>query len=125
VTKVLIVEDNDGFRATFSGLLRSAFPFLDIIEARDGDEALIAVHVERPRVIFMDVRLPGANGLDLTRQIKKIHADSVIAVMSNFDMPEYRDAALRNGAVRFMVKDSSPLEMLDIVGSILDEHRLR
>ena len=124
MTKVLIVEDNDAFRTMFAGLLRSSFPFLDVAEARDGDEALMAVGRECPDVIFMDVRLPGANGLDLTRKIKRAYRDTVVAVMSNFDMPEYRDAALRNGAVRFIVKDSSALEMLDLVQSILEEHRL-
>ncbi len=104
--KVLIVEDNLVFRETFKKRLNDNFPSMVVKEASNGDEALQKVTEAQPDLIFMDIRLPGANGLQLTRKIKKDLPNIHIAILTDYDLPEYRQAAKEYGADRFFVKSS-------------------
>jgi len=66
------VEDNAPFRQTFRESLQTSFPAIAIDEVADGVEALQKVDPFLPDLIFMDIHLPGENGLELTRKIKLI-----------------------------------------------------
>ena len=57
-------------------------------------------------LFFVDIRLPGMNGLRLTRKIKKDSPGITIAVLTSYDLPEYREAAVESGTDRFFVKSS-------------------
>ncbi len=104
--KILIVEDNQSFRLFFKENLESRFPSVKIFEAAEGKAALEIVETEFPHLIFMDIQLPGENGLELTKKIKERHPEMIVVVITTYDFPEYREAALRYGANRFMPKDS-------------------
>jgi len=120
--KVLIVEDNAAYRQTLRQLLIERFPALEVGEAADADAALREALTLRFRLIFMDIRLRQGNGIELTRTIKGFSPATVICVISSYDMLEYREAALRNGADHFMVKgESTSTEILDLVESLLRE----
>ncbi len=117
--KMLIVDDNALFRESLRDILHVGFPSLKINEANDGEEALAKVEACRPDLIFMDVSLPGENGLEVTKKVKARYPHIVIVVVTNYDLPEYRDAALRNGANHFLSKDSPSKELLTLVNTIL------
>ena len=104
--RVLIVEDNLIFREAFKTRLNDHFPSMVVKEASNGEEALQEVGEARPDLIFMDVRLPGANGLQLTQKIKKDLPTIRVAILTDYDLPEYRQAAVEYGADRFFVKSS-------------------
>jgi len=104
--RVLIVEDNLIFREAFKTRLNDHFPSMVVKEASNGEEALQEVGEARPDLIFMDVRLPGANGLQLTQKIKKDLPGIHVAILTDYDLPEYRQAAVEYGADRFFVKSS-------------------
>jgi len=104
--RILIVEDNQIFREAFKSRLNEDFPSMVIKEASNGDEALQRVDEAHPDLIFMDIRLPGANGLQLTQKIKKDLPDIRVAILTDYDLPEYRQAAVEYGADRFFVKSS-------------------
>ena len=117
--KVLIVEDNDRFRQAFKDNLQIVSPDLHIQEAVEGKECLEKVETFRPQLVFMDIRLPGENGLSLTRKIKANHPEMLVVVLTSYDNPEYRDAALQSGASRFVSKDSLNFEeMAALIKSI-------
>lgn len=117
---VLIVEDNPAYRAALHGLLAERFPSFRIAEAADGEDALRQALARYFDLIFMDIRLPMGNGIDLTKIIKSVFADSLICVISSYAMPEYREAAFRNGADHFMVKgESTGVEIVGLVESWL------
>jgi signal transduction histidine kinase len=59
-----------------------------------------------PHLIFVDIRLPGVNGLHLTKRIKTDFPGVSIAILTDYDLPEYRQAAIQYGADRFFVKNS-------------------
>ena len=104
--KVLLVEDNHVFREAFKQNLCESFPSILIEEAGDSDEALQKINGSSPQLIFMDMRLPGMNGLQLTQKIKRQFPDIKIVILTGYDLPEYRQAALKCGAEQFFVKDS-------------------
>lgn len=118
--KALIVDDNPLFRQSLAQWLRARFPRLQILEAADGYAVLDAVENLRPDLIFMDIKLPGPNGLALTREIKKNHDSLPIVIVTGFHLPEYREAASLSGADYFFSKDELSAETLtSLVASIL------
>ncbi|RPJ11392.1 MAG: response regulator [Deltaproteobacteria bacterium] len=59
-----------------------------------------------PDLIFLDIRLPDANGLELTRLIKGLNTDVEVVILTSYDQLEYRDAAFQNRADHYASKDS-------------------
>ncbi len=118
--RVLIVEDNAFFLQFFRETLRSRFPSMEISEATDGEEAIRKVKAFQPEVVFMDVRLPGENGLELTKKLKAQYPDMIVVIVTNYDLPEYRKAAYESKADHFVSKDS----FLQIINSILQNRDL-
>ena len=104
--RVLIVEDNRKFREIFRDQLHKYFPSIVIEEAENGEEAWQKMDGTPPHLIFMDIRLPGLNGLQLTRKIKTDFPNIHIAILTSYDHPEYRQAAFQYGADHFFVKGS-------------------
>jgi len=104
--RILIVEDNRIFREAFKKRLDAHFPSIVVEEVANGDEALQKINPASPSLIFMDIRLPGANGLHLTKEIKNNFPGIGIAILTDYDLPEYREAARQFGADRFFVKSS-------------------
>lgn len=116
----LIVEDNAAHRQALHYLLQGRFPSIEIDEASDGRDAMRRALSHHFDLVFMDIRLPQGNGLELTKAIKRISADTFVCIFTSYDILEYRDAAFHNGADHFMVKgDSSEAEIVDLVESLL------
>ncbi len=88
------------------------FPFIIIEEAATGKEALEKVETFLPDLIFMDIHLPGKNGLQLTSEIKRNHPDITIIVITSDDSQKVRQAAFEAGASCFSAKDSLDLEVI-------------
>jgi DNA-binding NarL/FixJ family response regulator len=102
----MIVDDFIPFRETFKDRLQSQFPSMEVIEAGSGEEAFKKLASYPIDFIFMDIRLPGESGLELTREIKAKYKDVTIGILTNYDLAEYREAAARCGANCFIGKDS-------------------
>lgn len=116
----LIVDDNQGFRQSLRQVLVRHFPWMRIAEVEDGEEALHQAAYQRPNLVFMDIRLSGGNGLDVTRSIKSSQANTVVCIISSHDLPEYREAALNSGADHYFVKgEASGAEIASYVDGIL------
>ncbi len=113
--RVLIVEDNAFFRQFLKEAMNLRFPSIDVFEAGNGEEAMEKIKSLSPEAIFMDVRLPGENGLDLTRKIKAQYPNIIVVILTNYDLPEYREASYQSGANHFVSKDS----FMDMINSIL------
>jgi DNA-binding NarL/FixJ family response regulator len=104
--RVLIVEDNKIFREALKRRLDDNFQPIVVEEAASSEEALEEIRRGSPHLIFMDVRLPGMNGLQLTQKVKRDSPDIRIAILTDYDLPEYREAARQFGADSFFVKSS-------------------
>ena len=111
--RVLIVEDNRVYREEFKESLCRHFPFMAVEEAENAEEALQKIDGNPPPLIFIDMRLPGINGFQLTQKIKKDFPSVRIAIVTGYDTPEYRQAALQCGAEGFLVKESLKWDEID------------
>jgi two-component system response regulator YesN len=116
---VLLVEDNLHFRAFLRRELSARFPSVAIEEAGDGKEAMEKADDFQPRLVLMDIGLPGENGLEVTRKIKEKYPDVAVIVLTSHDSPEYREAARRYGADHFFTKDDDLHDIFKVAESIL------
>jgi len=112
----LIVEDNPSFRGSLKEMLVTRFPQITVYEVGSGEEALETMARLRPDLMFVDIRLPGQNGLELTRQVRKDDTRVIIVVLTNYDLPEFREAAFRYGVNYFFSKSGSSME--EIVAAV-------
>ena len=118
--KILIVDPNDPFRQTLKKVLVNRFPFLDIQEASDGNEGIFQVNTFDPNLIFLEIHLPAESGLDLARKIKADHPDTVIVILTSYDLPEYEAAAKESGIEHLVPKDDwTGEDMVALVHTIL------
>jgi DNA-binding NarL/FixJ family response regulator len=83
-----------------------------VLEAAEGEEALTKIDTLLPNLIFMDINLPGENGLKLTRKIKATHPETPIIILTGYDFPAVRQVAYESGTSGFLVKGSFTLEEL-------------
>ncbi len=104
--RVLLVEDNRVYREALKESLCGHFPSMVIDEAVSSEEALRKMSATLPHLVFIDMRLPGMNGLELTQKIKRDFPKIRIAIVTGYDLPEYRQAFLQCGADGFFVKES-------------------
>jgi DNA-binding NarL/FixJ family response regulator len=111
---VVIADDQALVRGGFRVLVDSAPDMVVLGEAADGTEAVTLAREQRPDVMLMDIRMPVADGIEATRRIKADEATVAVKVLilTTFDLDEYVFAALRAGASGFMLKDTSPEELL-------------
>jgi CheY-like chemotaxis protein len=117
--KVLIVEDSTLFRHLLDETLRDRFPSIGIYQARDGEEALQKVETFLPDLIFMDIRLPGENGLDLSKRIKSLYPNIIIIILTAYDLPEYRESSRQYADYFFSKGALTSKNILTLVQSIL------
>jgi DNA-binding NarL/FixJ family response regulator len=116
--RTLIVEDNTIFRQMLKEILYARFPTIEIAEEPDGSELFSKLDAFHPNIVFMDIRLPGENGLELTKKIKMNYPDIIVVILTSYDLPEYRQAALQSKADHFVTKDSPTQNFLALVESL-------
>src|SRR5699024_11529270 len=87
-----------------------------VAEADDGAPALRAAQQHRPDVVLTDVRMPGANGIDITPRLRGTGAS--VLVISGFDLDEYVLGALAAGADGYLVKSEDPARILAAVRDV-------
>ncbi len=118
--KVMIVEDNELNMKLFHDLLESRG--YDIIETRDGMEALKMARTERPDLILMDIQLPEVSGLEVTKWIKEdddLRAIPIIAVTA-FAMKGDEEKIREGGCEAYIAKPISVTNFLETVARFLD-----
>jgi DNA-binding NarL/FixJ family response regulator len=112
---VLLVDDSVLMLQQVKGLITTV-PGIEVIgEAMDGLEAITKARELRPHLVLMDVRLPGQNGLEATRQLKAEMPELQVIVLTLYDLPIYRDTALANGASDYVIKKAMRRELLPAI----------
>jgi DNA-binding NarL/FixJ family response regulator len=117
VITVLVADDQDLVRLGLRTLLDSEDDLAFAGEAADGLAVVEQARRLRPDVVLMDIRMPGVDGLEATRRIT---ADPALAgvriiVLTTFALDEYVFDALRHGASGFLVKDTSPADLVSAI----------
>jgi DNA-binding NarL/FixJ family response regulator len=97
-------------------MILAAQPDLVVVgEAADGAAAIQEVDRTRPDVVLMDIRMPGLDGIEATRQLRQAGDDTRILILTTFGHEEYVVEALRAGAAGFILKDATPEELVQAV----------
>jgi DNA-binding NarL/FixJ family response regulator len=114
---VVIADDQALVPGGFRVLVDTAADMAVLGEAGDGTQAVALARQHHPDVVLMDVRMPGQDGIEATRQIKEGDdtAEVKVLILTTFDLDEYVYAALRAGASGFMLKDTSPEQLLEAI----------
>ena len=116
--RVLIADDQTVVRAGLRMILE-AQPDLEIIaEASDGAEAVDAVSRLRPDVALMDIRMPGVDGIEATRQIASSKLPTRVLVLTTYGLDENVYDALKAGASGFLLKTDPPERLIDAVRAV-------
>ncbi len=115
--RVLLADDQALVRGGFKALLDARDDIEVVGEATDGSEAVALTTTLLPDVVLMDIRMPGLDGLEATRQITADPrlADVRIVILTTFELDEYLFDALRHGASGFLVKDTEPADLVTAV----------
>lgn len=111
---VVIADDEALVRGGFRAILERQPDIVVVGEAADGLEALRVCGELRPRVVLMDIRMPGLDGIEATRRLTST-SDAKVVVLTTFDLGEHVYAALRAGASGFLTKDTPPERLAESV----------
>jgi len=115
--RVLLADDQALVRAGFAALLDAQDDIQVVGEASNGEEAVRLAQELGPDVVLMDIRMPGLDGLQATRQIAGDErlASLRVVILTTFELDEYVFEAMRAGASGFLVKHTEPVELVRAV----------
>jgi DNA-binding NarL/FixJ family response regulator len=117
VIRVLIADDQEMVRMGFRMILDSHDDIEVVADVADGVSAVSKARELRPDVCLLDIRMPGLDGLEVTRQLAgpDVTDPLKVVVVTTFDLDEYVHTALRNGASGFLLKDAGPALLIEAV----------
>ncbi|MFC4013857.1 response regulator [Nonomuraea purpurea] len=112
-TRILVADDQEGIRSAFRLILDAQPDMTVVAEAADGRAAIDTAMAVRPDVVLADIRMPGADGIEVARVLAGtgIH----VVIVTTFGLDEYVHAALRHGASGFVLKRSGPTLLVEAV----------
>ena len=116
--RVLIADDQTLVRAGFRMVVDARDDLSVVGEAGDGAEAVALAAELHPDVVLMDVRMPVMDGIEATRRITALDANTHILILTTFDLDQYVYEALRAGAGGFLLKDAPPNELAAAIRAV-------
>jgi DNA-binding NarL/FixJ family response regulator len=116
--RVLVVDDDDLMRAGLRAVLQSDDGIEIVGEADDGRKAVGKVAALSPHVVLMDVRMPDLDGITATREVLDAAPKTAVVILTTFEDDEYIFGALRAGASGFLLKRTSPEELVGAIHAV-------
>jgi DNA-binding NarL/FixJ family response regulator len=116
---ILLADDHPIVRRGLRALLEAEPEFCIIGEVDDGLAAVAQAETLRPDVLLLDLMMPGLNGLDVTRQVGQRSPETRVIILSMYANEAYVLEALRNGAAAYVLKKSSPDELVQAVHEVV------
>jgi DNA-binding NarL/FixJ family response regulator len=115
---VSIVEDNDKLRGTLARVIARADGFSCVSQHGSAEDALKELPSVKPSVVLMDINLPGINGVECVRQLKKILPQSNVMMLTVYEDTENIFNALAAGASGYMLKRTPGAELLEAIREV-------
>jgi DNA-binding NarL/FixJ family response regulator len=112
---IVVADDHEVVRRGFAAMLGTQPDFNVLGTAGDGAEALRACRELHPDVVLMDIRMPGTDGIEATRQLTQDGQPPRVLILTTFDLDEYVFDALRAGASGFLLKEATAGQLYDAV----------
>ncbi len=122
---VLLVDDARSERMLLRHALTDLHRRLRIVEAATHAEALERFLEDRPDIVFLDIRMPRSNGLDILEDLLLERPETFVVMISHFGTREHVVRALRHGARDFVVKPFSLQKLAEILERVEDERQVR
>ncbi|NML51371.1 response regulator transcription factor [Streptomyces sp. R302] len=113
----MVVDDEALVRSGFRMIL-NASDGIEVVATAEGAQAADVVRRELPDVVLLDIRMPDVDGLTVLRQIRELPAPPHVAMLTTFDTDEYILTALRSGASGFLLKDTEPEQLAQLVRTL-------
>lgn len=117
IIRVAVIDDEALIRSGFSHIL-SAADDIEVVATADGVKAMEVLAEARPDVVLLDIRMPGRNGLEVLRDIRRAGWDMTVAILTTFDSDDHIASALDAGAAGFLVKDTDPRQLPQLVRTL-------
>ena len=117
-TRILLADDQELLRMGFRMVLEAQAGMEVVGEAGDGAEAVALTRQLEPDVVLMDVRMPGMDGVQATRELVDGGSSAHVIILTTFDLDEYAHAALRAGASGFLLKDAPTADLLSAIRAV-------
>jgi DNA-binding NarL/FixJ family response regulator len=118
--RIFLIEDHTILRAGLQALLSKESDFEIVGETDNGRDAMHAIAAMKPNIVVTDISMPGINGIELIREIKRRHPDMRVLVLTIHKTDEYIHESLRAGANGYVLKDAHPDELRVAIRSILN-----
>lgn len=115
---VSIVEDNEQLRATLCRLINRDEEFNCVSQFADAESALASLPNEKPKVVLMDINLPGMNGVECVRKLKQIAPEILVVMLTAYEDTENIFNALAAGASGYLLKRAPKAELLDAIREV-------
>jgi DNA-binding NarL/FixJ family response regulator len=112
---IVVADDHEVVRTGFAAMLGTQPDFNVLGTAGDGAEAVLACRELHPDVVLMDIRMPGTDGIEATRQLTLDDQAPRVLILTTFDLDEYVFDALRAGASGFLLKEATAGQLYDAV----------
>lgn len=116
--RILTVDDNSQFLKVLTGFLAKYSGLQVVGAAQSGYEALARIEQLRPDLVLIDLAMPGLNGLETTRRIKKQAATPRVLILTMHDDLEYQHAAQTAGADGYVVKADLGVQLLPMIQTL-------
>lgn len=113
--QVLVVDDQISIRRTMTEIIKNWG--CQVMDVEDGYQAIECVKNIDFDLVFLDIKMPGINGIQTFREIKKLRPDSLVVMMTGFKLQEFIDAAFDEGAVCVVYKPFDPERIIHILRS--------
>jgi DNA-binding NarL/FixJ family response regulator len=117
MVRVIVVDDEELVRSGFRLILQAAGD-IDVVATVTGGQAVKEVGLHAPDVVLLDIRMPDVDGLTVLRQLRGQRNPPVVAMLTTFDSDEYIATALRSGAAGFILKDTAPEQLAQLVRTL-------
>ena len=112
---VLVADDSGHAREILSALLRQFCPGIEIREVRDGAAVVEAWVQWEPRITFLDIDMPGQNGLEILQALRENSPQAFVAMVTGHSSIQNVQVALAGGANGFIVKPFKPQRIVDVL----------
>ncbi len=119
--KVFIVDDSTLVRERIITMI-SEHPGIEIIgQAKHAQEGINSIIKLKPDVVILDIRMPGGNGIEVLKNIKKNNSAPTIIILTNYPYPQYRKKCIEAGADYFFDKSTEFNKIIEVIKKLIKE----
>ncbi len=119
--KVFIVDDSALVRERIIAMI-SEHPGIEITgQAENAEEGINSILKLKPDVVILDIRMPGGNGIEVLKNIKKNNSAPIIIILTNYPYPQYRKKCMEAGADYFFDKSTEFNKIIEVIKKLIQE----